>query len=148
MQHLWSFSNTYHNHPKIKRSAFQMKPDLKCDPEIQIQRFLSYYFHNNWTWFTEQKGFPPSVTLLKTSPDCFCFRILHFHALSQLEIYNSLRANYVSLFVSIPRFLHIMITAMLVLETLVFNKLKSTCLIGTSVIEQYSLSVRSWKNTD
>lgn len=46
-----------------------MKPDLKCDPEIQIQRFLSYYFHNNWTWFTEQKGFPPSVTLLKTSPD-------------------------------------------------------------------------------
>lgn len=41
-----------------------------------------------------------------------------------------------------------MISAILVLETLVSSKLKSPCLIGTSDIEQYSLCFRSRKNTD
>lgn len=37
---------------------------------------------------------------------------------------------------------------MLVLETLVSSKLKSSCLIGISDIEQYSLCFRSHKNTN
>lgn len=96
------------------------------------------------------KGFFSLSNSLENRSRLFYFLLdrLHFHALSQFENYNSFRANYISFYVSIPRFLHVMISAMLVLETFVFNKLKSICLIGTSVIEQYYLYFRSFKNTN
>lgn len=120
------------------------------------QKFRFKYFYHCIIFMPNELGLQSKMVFssLSNSPEnqstLFFFLLdhLYFHAFSQLEMYNSFRANYVSLYVSVPKFFHIMISAMLVLETLVFNKLKSICLIGTSVIEQYSLYFRICKNTN
>lgn len=152
MQHLWSFSNTYHNHPKIKKNIslsneiwFEVWPR-----NLNSKIFITLLFSCQIKLVYRAKGFFFSLSSSPENQSRLLFVLLdhlHFHASPELEICNSFRANCVSLYASTPRFLHIMISAMLVLETLAFNKLKSTCSIGTSVIEQYSLYFRSCKNT-